>query len=233
MKEKKNRRKTERPAVKRQVKSGSAIAGRRTQAERSEGTRLGILKAALGILESKGYAGFRTADVAVAAGVSRGALTHHFPSRGELLLAVVEHVFQSAADLSRSRVLRIRTPDDAIKALLEDGERFFFSELFLISMDMAIQGRTQSDGVTESIARISSETRLPVEARWLQVLVAAGIPRDVADDLLWLTLSVVRGLAMRRTWKHEEVRFKHLFAVWRRMVASYLSEVGVQSAAGR
>ena len=60
---------------------------RRTQAERTEETRARILVAAVHVLSTRGYAGFRTAEVATQAGVSRGALTHHFPSRDELLVA--------------------------------------------------------------------------------------------------------------------------------------------------
>ena len=48
-------------------------AKRRTQAERTEETRTRVLDAAVEVLRKKGYAHFRTADVAKAAGVSRGA----------------------------------------------------------------------------------------------------------------------------------------------------------------
>ena len=41
---------------------------RRTQAQRTEEARLRILDAAVDVLAAKGYAGFRTADVAQIAG---------------------------------------------------------------------------------------------------------------------------------------------------------------------
>jgi len=193
---------------------------RRSQAERTEETRRKILDAAVELLASKGYAGFRTADVSEAAGVSRGAQTHHFPSKDDLVVAVVAHVFERATEQGRQRAHRVHSVDAAIKALLTDSQEFFFSELFLIALDLAIQGRMRADGAT--LRDISAATRLPVEASWLAALVEAGVPKTLADDLLWLTISIVRGLAIRRLWQHDAPRFKRLFKLWREMVASHL-----------
>jgi len=197
---------------------------RRTQAERTEDTRRKILDASVDLLVTRGYAGFRTADVAEAAGVSRGAQTHHFPSKDDLVVAVVEHVFQRASEQAHGRATRARpTVDEAIKALLEDSQEFFFSELFLVAIDLAIQGRFR-DGDDE-VGQISAATRLPVEEHWRNALVESGVPQHIADDLLWLTISIVRGLAVRRLWQHDAPRFKRLFKLWRDMVRTYLESM--------
>ena len=202
---------------------------RRTQAERSEETRARILDAAVHVLSTRGYAGFRTAEVATQAGVSRGALTHHFPSRDELLVAVVADVFRRAAELGRTRAGAVQSVDDAIRSLLSDSRDFFFSELFLVAMDLAIQGRLAQSGL-DPVGKISADARLPVEASWLNALVAAGVAKDVAEDLLWLTNSIVRGLAVRRLWQDEPARFERLFLLWRRMVMAYLGSLRAKPA---
>ena len=194
---------------------------RRTQAERSGETRRRILDAAVTLLGERGYAGLRTGDVAIAAGVSKGAQTHHFPSKDELVVAVVEHVFQRASEQARKRARRAMTVDESIKALIADAQEFFFSELFLIALDLAIQGRLRDAG-ENALTRLSAATRLPVEAHWRAALVESGVPSEIADDLLWLTLSIVRGLAIRRLWQHDAPRFNRLFRLWRGMVARCL-----------
>ena len=199
-------------------------AVRRTQAERSGETRRRILDAAVTLLGERGYAGFRTGDVVAAAGVSKGALTHHFPSKDALVVAVVEHVFVRASEQARLRARRAAQPDDAIRALIADAQEFFFSELFLIALDLAIQGRLQA-AADNSVAELSAATRLPVEAHWRAALVDSGVPAAVADDLLWLTLAIVRGLAVRRLWQHDPPRFRRLFRLWRRMVAQHLASL--------
>ena len=197
---------------------------RRTQAERSGETRSRILDAAVALLGERGYAGLRTAEVALAAGVSKGAQTHHFPSKETLVVAVVEHVFRRASEQARQRARRKMTADEAIKALIADAQEFFFSELFLIALDLAIQGRL-TDAGDNPLTKLSAATRLPVEAHWRAALVDSGVPAGVADDLLWLTLSIVRGLAVRRLWQHDAPRFNRLFRLWREMVTRYLQGV--------
>lgn len=194
---------------------------RMTQAERTEDMRRRILDAAIDLLAQKGYAGFRAADVALAAGVSRGAQTHHFPSKDDLVVAVVERVFARAGEQGRKRARRVKSVDEAFKALLSDSQEFFFSELFFIAMDLAIQGRTKN-GANNPLGAISAASRLPVEASWLAALIDSGVPLEVAEDLLWLTISIVRGLAVRRLWQHDAPRFQRLFKLWRQMVTSYL-----------
>jgi AcrR family transcriptional regulator len=180
-----------------------------------------VLQGAIKVLSEQGYAGFRTAEVALAAGISRGALTHHFPTKDALVLAALEHVFRSAAELGRAHAHKVHSVDEAIKALLKDSRDFFFSELFLIAIDLTISGGKSSHD-SQRIREISRAHRLPVEAAWLDALVELGVPKTLAEDLLWLTISIVRGFAVRRILADEPRRFKRLLSLWRDMVQVYL-----------
>jgi AcrR family transcriptional regulator len=72
---------------------------RRTQAERSAETRGRIISAAIDSLVEVGAAKTTTLEVQRRAGVSRGALLHHFPSRAELLVAAVDELFAAQRQL--------------------------------------------------------------------------------------------------------------------------------------
>ena len=65
---------------------------RRTQAERTAATREALLTAARALFGARGYADVGTEEVVRAAGVSRGALYHHFADKAELFTAVLESV---------------------------------------------------------------------------------------------------------------------------------------------
>jgi AcrR family transcriptional regulator len=65
---------------------------RQTQAERSESTRSALLSAARGLFAEHGYAGASSEAIVAAAGVSRGALQHHFVDKQSLFAAVYEQV---------------------------------------------------------------------------------------------------------------------------------------------
>ena len=58
---------------------------RRTQAERTASTRAALLAATVDSLVERGYRGTTTSDVARRAGVSYGALLHHYPTKADVL----------------------------------------------------------------------------------------------------------------------------------------------------
>ena len=71
---------------------------RRTQAERTAGTRAALIDAARALWAERGYAAVGTPEIAAAAGVTRGAMYHQFADKAALFLAVAGAV---EADLTR------------------------------------------------------------------------------------------------------------------------------------
>lgn len=65
---------------------------RRTQADRSADTREALVAAARQLFATHGYADIGTEAIVRAAGVSRGALYHHFADKSDLFAAVFETV---------------------------------------------------------------------------------------------------------------------------------------------
>jgi AcrR family transcriptional regulator len=63
-----------------------------TREERTATSRARILDAAVACLVESGYAGATTLRIQARAGVSRGRLLHHFPSREQLLVAASGHL---------------------------------------------------------------------------------------------------------------------------------------------
>lgn len=65
----------------------------RWQQRKSAQTRQRLVEAGVDCLVESGYPGLTTAAVAERCAVSRGAMHHHFPTRLDLVGAVIEHVF--------------------------------------------------------------------------------------------------------------------------------------------
>ncbi|WP_225204812.1 TetR/AcrR family transcriptional regulator [Novosphingobium huizhouense] len=85
----------------------------RWQQQKSTRTRLRIVEAAIACLLGGGYAGLTTHRIAAHLGISRGAMQHHFPTRDDLVAAVVEHVFYA-----RMRLFL----DDYLSGIAQAGE---------------------------------------------------------------------------------------------------------------
>ena len=195
---------------------------RRTQAQRTQEMRTRILDAAVGVLRKKGYAHFRTADVAKAAGVSRGAQLHHFATKEKLVYATMEHVFHNVLETSRVRARTLKRGEDPLERVVADAREFFFSTPFFISLDIATS--INNARFRKQLMAMVRNARLPAEQAWRQTLVANGMSEPVADDVLWLTLGLVRGLAVRMLWQNEPARFDRLLALWRGIVEGYIRQ---------
>ena len=118
---------------------------RRTQIERSTETREMLLDATIDCLVEVGYAGTTTRLVAERAGVSRGAQTHHFPAKTELVAAAIEHLFDQQARHYRQAFSSLpeedRTLDQAV-ALLWD---IVNGPSYAAVLELTVAGRTDPE----------------------------------------------------------------------------------------
>jgi AcrR family transcriptional regulator len=96
------------------------MKSKRTQAERTAGTRTALVTAARPLFATKGYAGVGTDEVATAAGVTRGALYHQFGGKEELFVAVFEQVQQEIVERLARGASATGGADDPIAALHDD-----------------------------------------------------------------------------------------------------------------
>jgi AcrR family transcriptional regulator len=195
---------------------------RRTQAERSETTRKQLLDAAAKLIRQKGFGGLRTIEVAKVAGVSRGALLHHFPSKHALVVAVLTHVNEVTFTQSTRRAQQARTSGDPIEEIIKDAQDFFLGDYFFIELAIAM-----SDESTRRLRRethqFTRQTRFSIEAAWLDTLIASGIPKQLASDVLALTLSAVRGFSVRMLIENDPEQFIRLMNVWRNIIHQHLA----------
>ena len=195
---------------------------RRTQAERRETTRKQLLEAAAKLIRQNGFGGLRTIEVASLAGVSRGALMHHFPSKHALVVAVLTYVNEVTFTQSTRRAQSARTSDDPIGEIIKDAQEFFLGDYFFIELAIAM-----SDGSARRLKRethqFTRQTRFSIEAAWLDTLIASGIPKQLASDVQALTLSAVRGVSVRMLIENDPEQFTRLMNVWREIIRGHLA----------
>ncbi|MGT2441487.1 TetR/AcrR family transcriptional regulator [Ensifer adhaerens] len=170
---------------------------RRSNRERSDTTRAAILDAARGLFVTSGYADTSTPDIVAAAGLTRGALYHHFEDKKALFRAVAEREAIAVAtsieqatsgDLSARQALKVgaRAYFDAmrepgrIRLLLLDGPAVL-GKLEMMAIDAANAQRTLEEGIAEAMAPATvSAERLSAMAS----LLSAAFDRaalDIAD----------------------------------------------------
>jgi AcrR family transcriptional regulator len=92
---------------------------RGSHADRRAATRRRLLDAAIECLVELGYARTTTLEVQARAGVSRGALLHHFANRDELFLAAIDHLLMLRMATVHDELLRIPRSADRVDASIE------------------------------------------------------------------------------------------------------------------
>ncbi|TPI65499.1 TetR/AcrR family transcriptional regulator [Mesorhizobium sp. B3-1-3] len=165
-------------------------SGRRSNRDRTEATRADLIHAARKLFTEKSYAETGTPEIVAEAGVTRGALYHHFADKQALFAAVVEQEAASvAAEIDHAsppslsaRDALIAGSDAYLKAMRAPGR----TRLLLLD-GPAVLGRAAMDEIDnrhgnrslrEGLAAAmcaQAMTRLPLEA--LTALLAAAFDR--------------------------------------------------------
>ena len=125
---------------------------RRTQAERRAETQRALLGAARRLFAEKGYAGTGTPEIVAAAGVTRGALYHHYADKTALFAAVVEEEHALLA-LAINAAAEGEDEPGPVRALIAGGDAFLDAmqdegrRRILLVDAPAVLGRAALDGI--------------------------------------------------------------------------------------
>lgn len=99
------------------AKAGAATGKGAWQAEKSLMTRTAVLEATIACLIKVGYTQTTVELIAQEAGISRGAMTHHFKSRLQILGATAEFVTGRRADEYARAIDSIKVPAGSLPTL--------------------------------------------------------------------------------------------------------------------
>lgn len=140
---------------------------RRSQEDRTASTQRALLQATIDCLVDHGYAGTTTRLVAERAGVSRGAQTHHYATKRDLVVAAIEALFDDQARLFAEAFETVppseRTYSRAVDALWE----IVSGPAYAATLEVVVAGRTDD------------ELRAVIHG------VAAKLERTVVELLMW------------------------------------------------
>ena len=188
---------------------------RKTQEERRTQTRRALISAARRLFAEKGYAGTGTPEIVAAAGVTRGALYHHFADKEALFAAVVEEEHLLMAMTINAAGESDEEPGP-IRALISGGDAFLDAmqdpgrrQILLIDAP-AVLGRAAVDAIDarhglETLVRglrdameAGAMKKLPVEtlARVFGALfdrAALAVPEEL-PDYRKVIKALIRGL---------------------------------------
>ena len=154
------------------------------QAERSAATRAKLISATIETLNALGYTATTTIEVVRRAGVSRGAMLHHFATRGELILATAEQVLREQ-EVERRDTLRT----------IERGEQRFYA-----ITDAMWNTMQQPEAVALTEIMLGARSDPEIHAPFSRLMKEFNRhlldgPVEVAEDLGYADLRLVRAMS--------------------------------------
>ena len=92
---------------------------RRTNAERTAQTRRGLLEATIDCLFRLGFGATTTHVVAEVAGISRGAMLHHYRTKAELMVAAVRYGWEKELAELNAEVAKVKAGLPRFRAMID------------------------------------------------------------------------------------------------------------------
>lgn len=198
------------------------MTGRRE--ERTAASRSRILDAAVACLVESGYAGATTLQIQARAGVSRGRLLHHFPSRDLLLVAASRHLA-----IERIRGARAQLDEDA--EYLEPEQRLdravdrmwqtFSEPYFWAAVELWTAARTNEELRTVLLPEereVGAEIRLWLD-RFFGPELCAHPRYAMVRDLLFTSM---RGVGLTYALDHREPATEPHLTLWKAFARTLL-----------
>jgi AcrR family transcriptional regulator len=166
--------------------------------------RARLSAAAYEVIAERGHSAFRTAAVAARAGVSEGALLHHFPTKEDVTLAAIEQALSLASAASHKRLARVNPPaENVLKAMLADFRAFFFGDRFWAALGITMDA-TKNPDMGPRIRNVVNAARSPIYSAWAGKLVACGWSEARAAEAVAMTAALSCGFAIRTLWTEED-----------------------------
>jgi AcrR family transcriptional regulator len=159
----------------------------RRTAEAAAQTRADILAAARTLFAQNGFAATTTAEVAACAGVTVGALFHHFGGKVELFGAVFDALDAEMNDFARARAQEVGGVTgflEGYRAFLEFSQHADYHRIVLVESPVVLVGRFQKGrdfmrgpaNVTQAVEAMIAQGEIPPQpAKPLAILLLGAI----------------------------------------------------------
>ncbi|TDP32961.1 TetR family transcriptional regulator [Nocardia ignorata] len=168
---------------------------RRTQAQRRASTRARILACTAECLLESGYAATTVSAVQERAGLARGTVQHHFPTRAELLVAATTQVVDQRLEQFRREAELLPPGRDRLQSVVDLAWRDLNSPAFFTALDLWVAARTDAelrDRLVHEEQRVFTEMR----RLYLEVLGEPYAADPRAELLVEFTIDLLTGLSM-------------------------------------
>jgi AcrR family transcriptional regulator len=169
---------------------------RRSHAERTAETRARIIAAVVECIAEVGFGRTTAAEITRRAGVTWGAVQHHFGGKDGILLAVLEDSFARFAERLAGIESSARSLDERIDLFIERAWEHFGSPHYRSTFEILLHYEGPEGPEPETLWQ--TEMFSEWNRIWGRLFADAPMPRRASVTLQQYTISVLSGLAATR-----------------------------------
>ena len=195
--------------------SAAPTRPRRSQAERSAGTRTRLLEATLACVIEQGYAHTTTAEIESRAGVSRGARLHHFATKAILVAAAVERLYEAVAERYGEAIAQVAPGSNRFRAGVELLWETYADPTHSAVLELYVAARTDPE-LRETLRELGRRHQKHVLQRANEYF--PELARRDASGLFETIQTSLTGLAIQRMVYGDRVRDEQVLDMIERMV---------------
>lgn len=194
----------------------------RTQEERTAATRARLVAATLDVLLAKGYAATTTVDIAARAGLTRGALSHHFAGKDELVVEAFDRHLTLVAGEIRSYAALVRDGALSLGDFIDRVWTIMSGRFFMLTLEEITAARHNED----LRLRLAARTRGfhgELDAIWRHFFSGTGLDDREVEVMLNATLCLLRGMGVQTVLRDDPVYYRRLLRFWKGMLAEQIA----------
>lgn len=192
-------------------------APRRTQEDRTREAKERLLQATIDVMMRRGYNGLTTKEVAKTAGMSNGALMHHYASKAELVVAATTAVYDECILRGQRMAKSPEAAKNPVEGFITDSLSVYFDWPFLVALEIIVLARTDPE-LQARITPVMMHFRQTTNAIWFEVFKKAGYTPKQTKTILNISLNMCRGMGVNRTWQHDDAYYQALVKEWIKIV---------------
>jgi AcrR family transcriptional regulator len=174
------------------------------------------------LLHDDGIARTSTASIAKRAGVSRGALTHHFATREDILTAAIADLLtQTTKDLHRFAE-KFAANGGSSDEIVDYIWKIMSDRLWFVTMEFLPEARHNA-GFKAQLVPVVRAFHAGLDAIWVALANRTGAEPGHVRTIMNATMCLVRGMLSQTILRDEPAYYRNILAFWKSQIQPYFA----------
>ena len=186
----------------------------RTQEQRSAETLSRIRKATIDVMYEKGFSRTSTPQIAAVAGISRGAMNHHFASKEDILTDAIDAMLEEVNKTLFAFAEDYGTRGGSTDEIVDHVWRVMSDRLYYVTMEYLPEARHNPE-FKARIVPVVKRFHEGLDAIWSALALQKGVSEGHAKLVMNTTMCVVRGMIAQTILREDDDYYEKMLTFWK------------------